>query len=589
LTNIYLLRRHTNWAATALLVAMAVRLTIRPLDANAQAQAAAPLVRLNTVGYPADGPKGATLSGGDQSFLIRDAGTNDVVFRGDAVAIKLSGPHDQDLSLADFSELRRPGEYCLVLMDHSESPQFRIAQDVDNWPFYCAIHAMYLWRCGTAVSSRFGDVTFHHAACHLEDGYLDYADSNSTEHRDGVGGWHDAGDYNKYTVNGAFTAAMMLRAWEDFQERLAPLNLHIPESQNAVPDFLDEVRWELDWLLKMQTSDGRVYHKLSTLKFGDFMSPEKETTRRYFSPWGSAATADFVAVIAQAARVYKPYDMEFSQRCLAAALASYDYLDSHPEDHQPKLAVFATGAYTTTDNDDRTWAAAELWVTTGEERFLKDFEQRAHVAAEQPASLVDADWDWSNVRNLGMFSYVLSSRPGRDSVLVARITKDTIQSADGIAGMMQRDPYGRPLGSQYYWGSNGTVARLAMNLHVAYILSKDAGFQTAMSGTLDYLFGRNPFGRSFVTGLGFQPPQHPHDRRSGGNSAAPPWPGCLVGGPWPGATDWNDARSDFRTNEIAINWNGALIYALAAFVDPSTFEASITAADEQLRKAAKNE
>jgi hypothetical protein len=79
---------------------------------------------------------------------------------------------------------------------------------------------------------------------------------------------------------------------------------------------------------------------------------------------------------------------------------------------------------------------------------------------------------------------------------------------------------------------------------------------------LNHLLGRNCYGRSFVTGLGFNPPMHPHDRRCGDGQG--PWPGYLVGGPHPTATDWHDAQSDFRTNEIAINWNAALIYALAA-------------------------
>jgi endoglucanase len=84
---------------------------------------------------------------------------------------------------------------------------------------------------------------------------------------------------------------------------------------------------------------------------------------------------------------------------------------------------------------------------------------------------------------------------------------------------------------------------------------------------LDHLFGRNYYGRSFVTGLGFRPPMFPHDRRSGGDNVVDPWPGYLVGGSHPGATHWQDIQGDYRTNEIAINWNSALIYALAAFVE----------------------
>jgi endoglucanase len=103
---------------------------------------------------------------------------------------------------------------------------------------------------------------------------------------------------------------------------------------------------------------------------------------------------------------------------------------------------------------------------------------------------------------------------------------------------------------------------------------------------LNYLFGKNPHGRSFVTGLGHNPPQNPHDRRSVADNVKPPWPGYLVGGPWPKATDWHDDQDDYKTNEVAINWNGALVYALAAFVEPTTFDACIANGERATQNAA---
>jgi endoglucanase len=96
-------------------------------------------------------------------------------------------------------------------------------------------------------------------------------------------------------------------------------------------------------------------------------------------------------------------------------------------------------------------------------------------------------------------------------------------------------------------------------------LSGKPEYRAACQDALNFLFGRNYFGRSFVTGLGFNPPEHPHDRRCADGRDA--WPGYLVGGPNPKATDWQDAQDDARRNEIAINWNAALIYALAAFLE----------------------
>jgi endoglucanase len=127
--------------------------------------------------------------------------------------------------------------------------------------------------------------------------------------------------------------------------------------------------------------------------------------------------------------------------------------------------------------------------------------------------------------------------------------------------------YARPLGTAYSWGGNGTVARQTLVLQAAYRISPKREYRETSLDALGYLFGRNPFGRSFVTGLGANPPQHPHDRRSAADQIAEPWPGYLVGGPNPRATDWHDEEGDFRTNEIAINWNGALIYALAGFLE----------------------
>jgi endoglucanase len=86
---------------------------------------------------------------------------------------------------------------------------------------------------------------------------------------------------------------------------------------------------------------------------------------------------------------------------------------------------------------------------------------------------------------------------------------------------------------------------------------------------VNHLLGRNCYGRSYVTGIGFDPPLHPHDRRDNGEYLNHPWPGYLIGGPHPRATDWHDEQGDFRTNEIAINWNAALVYALAAFLPES--------------------
>ena len=197
--------------------------------------------------------------------------------------------------------------------------------------------------------------------------------------------------------------------------------------------------------------------------------------------------------------------------------------------------------------------------------MLTDLETR--IAGPDAQGRVDADFDWGNVKNLGLITYVLSARPGRDEEMVAKIRASFIATADGLVETAAGHGYGRPFGTRYFWGCNGTVARQTLMLMAAHRLAPKREYIETSLDALNHLFGRNYYGRSFVTGLGFRPPMAPHDRRMGADQAGDPWPGYLIGGSNPGATQWQDIRKNFRTNEIAINWNGALIYALAAFVD----------------------
>jgi endoglucanase len=298
---------------------------------------------------------------------------------------------------------------------------------------------------------------------------------------------------------------------------------------------------------------------VTALNFEGMIAPTGDTDSRYFAPAGTAATADVAAVMAMAARIYEPYDVAFAETCLAAAKLSYAYLQSHPEDESPDLSQFRTGSYGTEDGDDRLWAAAEMWETTGSSEALADFERRAARGAA-----VLSEWDWSNLQNLGFFTYLLSTRTGRDPAVVKNLETSAIAAADRIAAAADAHGYGRGLGGSYYWGINGTAARATMNLQVAHRLHPEARYLDASVQQIGHLFGRNYYGRSFVTAVGHHPATKPHHRPT--VSSGKIWPGLLVGGPWPKATDWVDSATDYRTNEIAINWNAALLYALAGFV-----------------------
>ena len=526
-------------------------------------------ILLNSIGFLPDAAKRATvLAPGGATLEIHRASDGGLAWTGD-----MPVPINDDLTgdplfRADFSAFTEVGQFYLEVPGLGKSSTFTIAPDVYNDVLNRSMLGMYGQRCGTAVSLTLNGETWSHPACHLKDGSLKYL-TGADEVRPSTGGWHDAGDYGKYTTNGAFSAGMMLAAWEQFQPTLASLSLAIPEQGGAIPDFLDEVKWEIDWLLTLPAPDGSggVPHKLTALSFEPFIMPQDDTSARYFTGVGTAATADFVAVTAAAARIYRPYDGAFADTCLAAARLSYGYLQANAGPAVPSTMDFSTGGYgDSNDRDERAWAAAELWETTGEAAFLTDFESRTSNSA------VQANFDWQNVGNLGLFRYLLSKRDGRNPDVVSKLQASLIKSADDLSAAGNASSWGRSI--SYWWGANGAVARTAMNLATANALSPDPKYRDAIVSALDHLLGRNHYDRSQVTMVGFYPPVNPHHRPSAADRNMDPWPGLLVGGQDcpSGASncataakyDWSDTQAAANLNEIAINWNGALVYAAAA-------------------------
>jgi len=528
-------------------------------------------IRLTSIGFLPDKEKKATIVGTCSSFTVKRKSDDSIAYSGTVTGpFTQSDTSETNLYIADFSSLTESGTFYLDVPSIGQSHDFTISQDVLNFPYYTAMRAMYLWRCGTAVDAWYNGNHYTHAACHMNDAYQDYVGGGHTT-KDGKGGWHDAGDYNKYIVNAGITVGMMFLAWEHFFDKINSITLDIPDTAPGYPDFLKEMKWEIDWVLKMAYPDGsgRVSHKLSAYDFDAFEMPEYETADRYFTRYGTAATADYVAMLAMAARNFAPYDATYANQCLNAAWTSYNWLRANTANYDPSADItadgFSTGGYGTSDPDDRLWAAAEMWETTGDSNALSDFETRANAWSDK----TDADWDWSNVKNLGMFTYLLSTRTGKDATILNDIKNDLLTDANSIVTAKNNDRYGRPLGTSYYWGCNGSVARQTILLQIANMVSPDQNYVNTSLDAIHHLFGRNYYCRSYITGLGYRPPMYPHDRRSGADGITDPWPGYLVGGGHT-ATGWVDEEASYETNEIAINWQGALIYALAGFIYPST-------------------
>lgn len=531
-------------------------------------EAAISSVHLNSIGYLPHHKKEITVSSEAKTFEIKQTSDNKTVYQGNTVGPNYQEDVDQDLWIAEFSDFSEIGEYYIQLDNGESSKSFLINNNIYDVPFSTVMNSFYLLRCGTAVNTEHNGDIFHHEACHHDDGYGDYIGSPGVI-IDGTGGWHDAGDYGKYVVNAGITMGALLFTWEHLQENIIESSYTIPEEEdevdevvevdNLLPHYLKELKWEMDWLLKMPYPDGsgRVSHKLTRTNFSAFIMPEEDNEKRFFTEWSSAATASFAAVAAQASRIFEQYDTEYATKCLSAAKLSFNFLIENPDEKPFIQGDFNTGGYQTRDYDDKLWAAAELWETTGEEQYLRYFEK----AVSETDFQSDENWDWGNVTNLALFTYALSNREGKASDVILSIRENIIVTADNISKKSQSDMYGRPL-DLYYWGCNGTVARQTLNLFVADKLQHNIKYKEAAKNAVDHLFGRNFYNRSFVTGLGHNPPMNPHDRRSGADNVVAPWPGYLVGGGH-SATDWVDLEDDYARNEVAINWQAPLVFALA--------------------------
>jgi endoglucanase len=309
--------------------------------------------------------------------------------------------------------------------------------------------------------------------------------------------------------------------------------------------------------------------------------PEKDTLVSYVVGTGqdpyktSCATADFAAVMAIAARAFRPFDRAYADRCLAAARNAWAWVEKHPDVTFHNPPGIDTGVYDDANcADERLWAAAELWRTTGDSPYESYF--LAHYAEFHPAA-TRPQW-WSNVANLGLWTYVLGG--AKNAAAVDAIRRESLAAADQIVERTAANGYRVSLAKiDYDWGSNGNVANYGMQLVVANVFRPDPRFVHAALENLHYLLGRNTFSLSWVTQVGENPYRHPHHRPSAANKDLGPWPGLLSGGPNPGRGDaaakklspdlppakmYVDDDGSYSTNEIAINWNAPLVFLLAA-------------------------
>ena len=477
----------------------------------------------------------------------------------------------EEVWLADFTSLEREGRYCIVLSSGERSCSFEISEGAYRGCFDAAAKAFYFLRCGCGLDERHAG-EYKHPPCHTGNALVWDDRSVSLDVR---GGWHDAGDYGRYSTAGACALAHLLYAYQLYPAAFKGQSLNIPESGGSEPDILVECRVELDWLMKMQRGDGAVYHKLTTKGHAPFIMPEEDTEQLYLLPPSSMAAADTAAVLALASGVYREYDAAYADRLLERALLSYSWLKSNPDFLFDERRECTTGSYGERDDrDNRAWAAAELFALTGEQKYS---DYMLSMLGESNNSVA---FGYGDMSGLAKLAYLLSGRGGEG--LTEKYTADFVAAAERISAEAESGGYRCSLSEREFgWGSNMGVLTNAMRLLIADRLTGGDKYEQCAAEQLHYLLGKNPLGYSYVSGIGEHCINYPHLRPAHADGIEKCIPGMVSGGANRYLSDpfakrlipegtapmkcFADDFASYSLNEITIYWNSPAVFVLAHF------------------------
>ena len=500
-------------------------------------------------------------------FNILDS-ENRVVYEGLAENLQRCEYTGETLFKGDFSAVKTPGRYQIALVDFdAKSHLFEVSDEWMNRELKANIKSFYYQRSGVELPERLAGVWARPAA-HL-DSALEF---HPTMERAGLwnahGGWYDAGDYGKYIVNGGVSVATLMLGCE-----LKKPN-ELPES------LLDEIRFELEFFLRMQDEDGGVFFKVTPYRWDGFVTPTESdaSQKRYILGKSTSSTLNFVGALAQAHHVYANVDCDFAEKCLFAAIRAYLWSEKNPEVDWPHNTE-GSGGYGDSDlGDDFFWARAMLY------RELKNVESIADVNVsgllERLESQLPVDMDtylptyglqWRSTQNLAWFALATM-----DCKWTERARMAFKYTAEEILHLQKEDPYGLSI-RKFIWGSNGDIANHALTLYLAYEWFNDSKYRDAAMEQIEFIYGKNPVDVSFVTGSAWSSPKFPHHRISHSDGVDEPVPGLVVGGINEDRQDlhrnphymgdargmsYADEQCSFASNEVAINWSAPLTAAL---------------------------
>jgi endoglucanase len=506
-------------------------------------------------------------------FQVRRSSDNATVFTGNITVWNNGNLHTDSGDKAwhgDFSSVTTPGAYYVFdPANNLRSYEFEVRDDIYAAALKASTRTFYYQRSGTSIPAQHGG-NWTHGPAHLQDAnaLLYTTSARSGTQRNVTGGWYDAGDYNKYIP---FLNHTMWNLMVGYELRPAAFtdNTNIPESGNGVPDMLDELKWELDWMLRMQEDNGGVHNRVTVTSYENGSDdPATDTQPRYYTAVTTWSTATFAAITAHAARLYGNYAGQYPgyvNTLRAASEKAWTYLEANPSmspvsgKDGANTAAADAGSDSNDDKRRRVAAAAELFATTGMAKYKTFFEANyndVNGTSENgfhPFSndYLDASLGWE----LSRAYYVYAKTAGANPAIVSAIKAKFQNSMDWFLESyhnQKTDPYlGMMWTGHYTWGSNLQKALWAMipilSVELRVNPGKTALYKEIAEEYLHYFHGRNPLSWTYLSNMGSRGANAGAEnsvdefyhswfrdgsaRYDGASSQFGPPPGYIVGGP----------------------------------------------------------
>ena len=572
-------------------------------------------IRINQLGYLPHSTKVAVFMSNDPAavdeFELVDAFTGQVAYHSRQVRATAPLLHMKYTCRLNFSDFQQQGAY-FIRVGKTTSPTFAINGAVYNGTADFVLNYMRQQQCGYNP--------FQHDSCHTRDAYVRYHPTREGQRIDVRGGWHDAADLLQYTTTSANAIYQLMFA---YQQNPTAFTDHFDArgdaGANGVPDIVDQIKWGLDWLDRMNPEKGELYNQIADDRdhIGTKMPKDdpadygwgpnngrpvyfvngKPQQRGKFlnATMGGASTAGkFASDFALGSQILKPFYPDFALKIEGKAADAYQVGIDMPGNAQT-VSVVSPYIYEE-DNwvDDMELGAIELYRLTGDKKYLLQAVEYGRREPVTPWMGADSarHYQWYPFMNMG--HYHVASMAGDHQ----RLRNEFIRNLK--AGIERVEQRARDINHPFYWGvpgiwcSNNLTTALLTQCILYRQLTGDRQFEEMEGSLRDWLLGCNPWGTSMIVELpaGGVYPHATHSNWVFQNVGFPT--GGLVDGPvyatifnslkgvnidedmpnvtsnayldfQPGDVVYHDNTHDYSTNEPTMDGTASLTFPLSAY------------------------